>query len=246
MTKALENLPSEPFPEPEGIKRVQVSRASGKLPGAETPSSMIFTDIFASFSVPTEVENLFFKVKLDKISGLLATEFTPPDALEEVTFQNYEEIADMLNWNEEVRNFYNGKSLEEKEGESQEGSTIRAGLPPTEFDNIHTAETAKNAPTVTITSPVSQSTIGSGNLKVDINLKAPNGVNTVEYYLDDEKKFFTTSAPYTGQVNISKFIEPNSKHLLVVKVIDSLGYSTQSAIEIKISNTQEPIDTPAE
>ncbi len=241
MTKALENLPSEPFPEPEGIKRVQVSRASGKLPGAETPSSMIFTDIFASFSVPTEVENLFFKVKIDKISGLLATEFTPPDALEEVTFQNYEEIADMLNWNEEVRNFYNGKSSEEDE--NPEGSTIRAGLPPAEFDNIHTAETAKNAPTVTITNPVSQSTVNAGNLKVSINLKAPNGVSTVEYYLDDEKKFFTTSAPYTGQVNISKFIEPNSKHLLVVKVIDSLGYSTQSAIEIKISNAEEPINT---
>ncbi len=64
MTKALQDIPAEPFPEPEGIKHIKISKASGMIPGPSTPPSMIVTEIFPSFSVPTEIENLFFKVAM--------------------------------------------------------------------------------------------------------------------------------------------------------------------------------------
>ena len=93
------------------------SVAHRKLPGPTTPKSMVTSEVFASGSIPTEVENLFFKVKIDKISGLLATEFTPPDAVEEVTFQNYEPIADLFNWKTELLTFYKNKA---EKGETDE------------------------------------------------------------------------------------------------------------------------------
>ncbi len=244
LAKALSKISPEKFPEPEGIQRVKISKASGKLPGPGTPAGMIIEELFASFAVPTEVENIFFKVKLDKISGLLATEFTPPDAVVEVTYQNYEPEADMLNWAQEIKDFFSKNAEEGLSAEDTE--TIRVGIPPSEYDNIHTAETAKNAPVVKILSPVSQSSVPHGNLKVDIELSSPNGVESVEYYMDDEKKFFTTTAPYTGFVNITNFMKAGSEHFIVAKVIDKLGYSSQSAIQIKISNAEENKPTPIE
>lgn len=248
MTKALEKMAAEPFPEPEGIKHIEISRASGKLPSADTPSSMITTEIFTSAGMPTEVEKIFFKVNIDKISGLLATEFTPPDAIKEITFQNYEPIADMFNWKQELLNFYKTKAEKGElvdfgtDGQTNEGipnpdatNEIRAGLPPTEYDNIHTAETAKNAPTINIVFPGAQTEIPTGNIKVGIQFKALNGIEKVEYYLDDDKKFFTTSSPYIGNILLPKSLKEGSSHLIVAKIIDKLGYSSQSAVEIKIA-----------
>lgn len=242
MTKALEGQPNEPFPEPKGIKHIQIGKASGKLPGPKTPADMIVTEIFPSFSVPTEVENIFFEVKIDKISKLLATEFTPEDAIETVIFQNYEPIADMLRWKEEIREYFSNRETEEGEFE--------IGLPPTEYDNIHTAETALLAPTVAIVSPTPYSSWPKGNLQIELDLSAPNGVEKVEYYMDGEKEFTTATEPYRGFLNLSRFMQEGSRHLIVAKVIDKLGYSTQSAIEIQIEKEEKEDEktdaTPAE
>lgn len=228
MAKALEDRAAEPFPEPKGIKQIKISSASGKLPGPDTPANFIISDIFSSFSVPTEQERLFFEVKIDKVSGLLATEFTPADAIQTVTYQNYEPIAQMLNWAQEVRNYYKNDSA------AAITAGIQIGLPPTEYDNAHTAETAKNAPIISIINPVTQTEITPGNTRVEVEISAKNGVEIVEFYLDNERKFFTQTAPFSGFINISGFLPEGSRHLIVAKIVDSLGYSSQSAIEIKI------------
>lgn len=234
MTKALEGKPSEEFQMPEGIKTVQVSKASGKLPGPNTPSDMVVSDVFTSFSVPTEVDNGFYTVKIDKVSGLLATEYTPPDAVETVTFQNYQPIAPLLNWANEIRDYYVG--LGKDSPDAQVSGSVRIGVPPTEYDNVHTADTLKNVPSINIITPISQSILPLGGIIVEIDLKALNGVDRVEYYMDDDLKYTSSGDPYFGYMNLNKFIgEDGSKHLIVAKVIDKLGYASQSAIEIKIS-----------
>lgn len=227
MTKALEGMPAEPFPEPEGIKHVKISKASGKIPGPETPADMIVTEIFPSFSVPTENDSTFFRVKIDKVSGLLATEFTPEAAIQEVVYQNYEPIANMLNWAAEIKSYFGLQNV---------------GLPPTEYDNVHTAETAKSKPDITITSPASQGMLGHGSFTVSTSVSAPNGVEKVEYFIDDHLEYTATSGPYTGYLNISKFMAVGSRHLIVAKVTDKLGYTSQSAVEIKITG-QETTDS---
>ncbi|MBD3330747.1 hypothetical protein GF354_04425 [Candidatus Peregrinibacteria bacterium] len=228
MTEALKNEPAEPFPEPEGIKHVEISKASGKLPGPGTPATMIVSEVFPSFSVPSEEEDLFFKVEIDKVSGLLATEFTPEDAIEEVTYQNFEPIADLFDWANEIKAYYNLNS----ETDLDSGAII--GMPPTKFDDVHTAQTASNAPTISITSPTSHSSLSPGQFDVAVNVEVPNDVERVEYYINNKLEYFTSSPPYTGHLNISKFLAPGSRQLVVAKVVDSLGYSSQAAIEVKV------------
>lgn len=249
MTKALRNTTTEPFPVPKGIQLIPISKASGKLAGENTPDSMISTEPFSEISIPKEVENQFFKVKIDKVSGLLATEYTPEDAVIEVTYQNHEPIAPLFNWRNEIIAYF--KAIEGKitsgDGSetSQETGEIRFGQPPTEYDNVHTAETSKNKPTISIIEPTSKSSIPKGNVEISVNISGGNGIDRVEFYLDDDKKFFTNTAPYKGYINISKFLSEGSTHLIVAKVIDKLGHSDQSAIEVRIEGeiTEKKTDT---
>lgn len=260
MSYALKNLPEEAFPKPEGIKEVSVSTASGKLPGANTPKSQITTDIFPSFGIPTEVEtNSFYKVKIDKVSGLLATEYTPQDSIQEVLYQNYEIPPQLSIFKEDIRKYFASKAdAALKDGETSVGGIdeatgvkIMIGVPPTEYDNIHTADTAKNPPTISILSPVSQSIISLGDTKnkivVNVKVEAKNGVSEVQFFVDDKQELTTNISPYTGYLTFSKFFT-TGKHLIVAKVIDKLGYSTSSAIEVKIENpastTEETPTTP--
>ncbi len=248
MTKALSDMPAEPFPEPEGIQRVQISRASGLLPGPSTPSSYIITEVFSSFSVPVAEENIFYTVTLDKISGLLATEFTPPETRIEVTFQNYEPIADMLNWRQEIINYYSSVKFEESEEEDSPTAGFRVGLPPTEYDDVHTAETAQLKPSVNILSPSPQGSLAHGSNPLTLDITAPHGVKRVEIFLNNDKKYTASSEPFNTFVFIPATLEAGSKHLLVAKVIDSLGYSSESAIEVVIEGPTETIeeDVPEE
>lgn len=236
MTKALENIPDAPFVEPEGIKHIEVSKASGLLPGPDTPPEMVVSEIFASASIPTQKEELFYKVKIDKISGKLATAFTPPDAVEEATYENYHDIADLFNWNQEIKDYY--ATLDPTTHPELQQGSVRFGAPPTEYDDIHTAQTAKNTPSVTITNPSQNSSVTKGPIIIEVQVDAKNGVKAVEYYVDDKKEYFTATEPYSGRINISKFFKDGSSHLIVAKVIDPMGYSAQSAIEVKVTSEE--------
>lgn len=257
MTKALRNMPTEPFPVPEGIQLIPVSKASGKLAGKNTPESMIVSEPFSEISIPKEVENQFFTVKIDKISGLLATEYTPEDAVIEATYQNHEPIAPLFNWRNEIIEYFKyleNKPINEEDADEttpkppQADGEIRYGQPPTEYDNIHTAQTAKNKPSISIITPSSKSSLPHGNVEIEVNVNGGNEIDQVEFYLDDDKKFFTNTAPYKGFINISKFLKDGSNHLIVAKVIDKLGYSDQSAIEIRIQGNEptKKSETPTE
>jgi len=232
MTKALSDKAAEPFPEPEGIKQIKVSKASGKKPGANTPDSMIITEIFPSFSVPTVEENMFVTVEIDTVSGLLATEFTPEETRKEVTYQRFEPIADLLNWKNEITSYYQNK-IDDEEGD------IRIGLPPTEVDNVHTAEAIANAATISFSSITSNSIIDYGNTTVAVNIGGKTTPTKVEYYLDDRLIYRTDSAPFSGILRIGKIYKEGSVHTLSAKVYDELGYTNTSNIEIKIGSSSK-------
>jgi membrane carboxypeptidase/penicillin-binding protein len=59
MEKALKDSPAEDFPIPEGIKQETVSKYNGKLISSLTPTEAQITDFFASFAIPTEVDDSY-------------------------------------------------------------------------------------------------------------------------------------------------------------------------------------------
>ena len=96
MARALEGQPSQPFTPVAGIDRATVCADSGTQPSEACPQRR--DEVFAAGRGPLAVVyDLWQRVRLDKLTGQLADEFTPADRIEtrDVTFfpEKYREWA---------------------------------------------------------------------------------------------------------------------------------------------------------
>ena len=151
-------------------------------------------------------------VKIDKLSGKLATEFTPPTYIIEKKFREVHTILFYVNKNDPNGpppenpaadpQFANWEAPIQKWAEEQ-GYTIDEQQIPTGYDDIHLPQ---NKPTVSITSPEANATINSREFSVSVTVSAPRGViSRVEYSVDGQLVGTSYSAPFTGT-----FLIPNS------------------------------------
>jgi membrane peptidoglycan carboxypeptidase len=82
MERSLKGQPALPFVEPTGIQHIAVCADSGTLPSAACPSQR--EELFAAGQGPLPASyDLHQRVRVDRVTGQLATEFTPPDRVEE-------------------------------------------------------------------------------------------------------------------------------------------------------------------
>ena len=227
MVEATKGMPRAEFERPEGIRWVRVAKRSGKLPSEHTPEDEIISGIFASFSVPNQYDNSYKFVELDKVSGKLATEFTPDEAVEEKAYYMHHSILpENSQWESAVR------AWAVQNGEDEE--------PPTEYDDVHTAENMDVKPQITITSPKSKSTISPPALSVWVDISSPAGVEKVDYFFDNELADTATDSPFTGHIAISKSLKKGSSHTIKAIVYDELYRSNQSSISVKIGTDETP------
>jgi membrane peptidoglycan carboxypeptidase len=225
MTEALKDKPDEPFAKPEGIKTVSISTGTGLLPSDKTPKDKIKSDIFASFAVPTEVDNTFFSGKVDIRNKLLANDNCPPEFVQDETFQEHKDPIDPFgNWIDGINQWFAGK------GEENGGSL------PKEESPLCKPEYMQNQPTITLITPPSGSTIGGEAIFIQTNIDAKNGVKKVEYFFDTTPRLVKTSAPFNeGLIKIPRFANSGEIHTIKVKVTDTYDYSSQAVTEIRIA-----------
>ena len=82
MQRSLQGKPAQPFTVPPGLQRVRVCADTGTLPSVACPTQR--EEIFAANQGPLPAQyDLHQRVRIDKVTGQLATEFTPPDRIEE-------------------------------------------------------------------------------------------------------------------------------------------------------------------
>lgn len=90
MQTALAGEPVLDFTPPAGVRQFEVCADTGTQPSVACPERR--TRWFAEDRPPLPPEkDLYQRIKLDKLSGKLATEFTPADAIEEKDFKVYPE-----------------------------------------------------------------------------------------------------------------------------------------------------------
>jgi membrane peptidoglycan carboxypeptidase len=81
MARTLEGQPAQPFTLPPGINRGAVCADSGTLPGEACPVQR--EELFAAERGPLPAAyDLWQRVRVDKLTGQLATEFTPSERIE--------------------------------------------------------------------------------------------------------------------------------------------------------------------
>ena len=181
-------------------------------------------------------------VKIDKASGLLATDLTPLSMIEEKVYsqdhcilyyvsrddpqgpapENPEKDPQFQAWEDAVL-----KWAEEK----RSSSTILSldETPPTEYDNLHTSE---NLPELKILSPINNAPIVNPFLSARVKVSAPRGINRVEYYIDDNLFFISSSYPY----NLAKKINflKNGFHNLKIRACDDIDNCRTKELEFNL------------
>ncbi|RJR30643.1 penicillin-binding protein [Candidatus Parcubacteria bacterium] len=183
-------------------------------------------------------------VKIDKVSGLLATEFTPKELIVEKTFTQAHNILHYVdkenprgeapadpasdwqyqNWEEAVRNWAGANNLTVEDL-------------PTEYDNIHLPE---YQPEIRIVNPGSGSKITSRNIDIEIVASAAKGVSKVEYYIENSLIGVSLSSPFSLNGYIGDPEIGDGFYNLTAIAFDQYGNKSSDTINLNMM-LEEPL-----
>ena len=172
------------------------------------------------------------KIGIDKISGKLATNLTPPDLINEKTYQ---EVHCIL--------YYTDKSTKDPQFQNWEGPVLEWAQnqpcannicynqnPPTQYDNIHTIE---NQPKIEITAPKQGDLINQSLLTVQANAEASLGIKQLDFFFNNQLIGTDTISPYSVNFNIFPYLTNSSTQIIKVRAYDSVLNRQEDEIEIK-------------
>jgi membrane peptidoglycan carboxypeptidase len=237
MTNALSELTPEPFSKPAEIVEMAVTKSSGLLPSSLTPEGQTVTEIFASFNVPTNIDDRWLTAMVDEMTEQLATEYSPEWSVQEKTFQIHTSIIpEYTYWQAGIDEWIE--------------KTDDIDKTPTEDDDLHTATTLANAPTIIVMSPSAYGFIEPGQNTVDVEVSSPSGVEKVEFYLGDSLQFTDVSYPYSGSVRVASNATEGKNYEITAYVYDVYGYRGESTVSVQIgydqTTTEDVIESTTE
>ncbi len=220
MERALAGSDIEPFTRPDTVKSVTVDKLSNKLPTDSSPETI--TDWFAPWQIPTTRDDIHVKAKVNKLNGKLATEFTPESVTEERVYTVIRsEMPEKPNWENPVIAW-------------AESQGIAVGRPPTETDDMYTADTI---PAVTISSPSDGATI-DGAATVSGTASAGLGVKIVELFIGNEQKASSDNGSFSFALSSSDL--GVGTRTITVRVIDVNDASASQTISVTVNPDQDP------
>lgn len=181
------------------------------------------------------------KVKIDKSTGKLATEYTPPELIEERGFGTPHDILFFVDKDDPRGNIPEHpekdaqfESWEKGVAAWAEKNHIIATAPPTESDDVHVPE---NFPSISFVTPENNMTVSERSPNIVINAYARRGISKVEYYVDNEIIATITRYPWGGAIPIpNRFAK--GFHALSASAYDDVG--NRSDAEVLINLTAEP------
>jgi len=201
MQQALKGTPVESFPAPQPIQQTGNPALYGEVPSTTT-------------------------VVIDKASGKLATDFTPPEYRETKTFPQLHSILYYINpanptgpspeHPEDDQNFVSWEAGVQAWATAH-GETVGVTA-PTQYDDVHTAE---NQPQLIVTEPAPGQTVRGTNLTITTVATAPRGIKAITYFLDGKELTTSnssgnTSVPFPTGTSVGF-------HVLKVEAADDVG-----------------------
>ncbi len=177
-------------------------------------------------------------LKIDRFSQKLATQYTPPAAIEEKKFTEIHSILYYVQkdnplgpppanpasdpqypaWEKGVQDWVKQQIKQGK---------LKINLPPTTYDNVHIPA---NKPKITILAPFTNQTITQPFLNIQVQASAPRGVQKVKYFLDNKLIAVASSSPFSLRWQIKN--TPNGEHTLTAVAYDDVLNSANAKINL--------------
>jgi membrane peptidoglycan carboxypeptidase len=190
-------------------------------------------------------------VVIDKITGKLATEYTPAIYRETKTFADYHDTLYYLQkddptrgepsqpnddpmfepWEAAVQNW-----LARREAET--GIIIEKTAAPTDYDDVHVPA---NFPSISLESPSKNESFSSYNITLAANAEARRGVVRVEFYLDGYYLDNDTRAPYEVKTTIPNTTE-RGYHTIKAIAYDDVGNTGSDSVGITLESEKTGIN----
>jgi len=176
------------------------------------------------------------KIKIDKISGKLATELTPPSMVEEKIIR---QVHNILYWVDKdnpqgdiPKNPGSDPQFNRWEMPVQvwaAKNNLQISI-PREYDDVHTKE---NKPRVKIISPKSRVDFTDGMIAIQVEIEAVLEIEQLDFFFDSELIGTDKTEPYALEFNLPKDLE-FGKHQIKVKVYDVTGNMGEAREEIEV------------
>lgn len=163
-------------------------------------------------------------VRVDKISGLLATNQTPPDLIEEKTFKSTHCILYYVK-KDDPQGDPPSQPLDDPQYKNWEaaaqGWLVAQGenknqLPPTQFDVLHNLS---NLPKIKIVAPLAGQTIAQQKITIQAEVTASLGIKQVDFFLNDDFVGSVFSSPYQINISLPNNL-PNGPAIIKVRAYD--------------------------
>jgi len=184
------------------------------------------------------------KVKVDKVSGKLATEWTPEEYVEEKSFGVPHSILYFVD-KDDPRGPYPDRPQDDPQFAGWEKvvadwavkQNIEIAAPPTEFDDVHVPD---NVPTISFVSPMDGDSVTQRQFTPQVSTSSRRGVVKVQYFIDNgfigEAVFSPFSAPITIPNRFSK-----GYRVLTAKAVDDVGNTATTSVTINLTADAGPL-----
>ena len=204
---------------------------------------------FKPYTIPPETRPILLgvgfadtKVKIDKSSGLLATDQTPPEMTEERTYAQTHDLLYFVDknnpngpqpanpasdpqyagWEKGVAAWIDNKKKKDP--------TFMVQEPPKETDSVHIAA---NKPTFSVLGISDNQTITTANPSMRVIASAPRGVKLVEYYFNGN--LFTANTDEPFGLNRPLDVLPNGDYKLTIKVCDDVYNCSNADYKVTVN-----------
>lgn len=216
MEKSLANVPKDDFVRPEGIQEFTVEKFSNKIP-VEGGSSQLIKDIFATWQLPKENDDVNIRVRVCKSMFKLAPDNLPEDMSEFKTYTNLRsERPDNPNWENPVRAWADSAGF--------------SNLPPKDYCNVSEYESSIN-----ITVPSSGATV-SGISDISASASSTYAIQSVEFFIDDISVGKVAASPYQVTYDFSTL--PEGIHKVSALLTNEIT-TKKTEITINVQKTQQ-------